>query len=260
MREMNLSNIHIYCKSNFAILSFLMTGLLLQSCEKELGPLTTNSVIYGSATLYWSNEPDPNQITVVASGPYGEKSTMVDASGSYMFTGMGNGTYYLDFSQEGYGTIRQYGIQVYGNDTVLAQPAYLFKLIGPFDMPSFKDAYSTYRDGIPFISIETDMIQPSYSVPMPIILFLGTGEDVSWESNRYSSPAIDYGTNEVGALTLYLSAPMLPFESGTRVFVMGYVCNYDEYYAGSLDTYHGKNHFSTLDKTRHSNTVSFIMP
>jgi hypothetical protein len=77
-----------------------------------------------------------------------------------MLSGLGNGTYYIDYRKEGYGTVRQYGIQLFGNDTAR----------------------------------------------------------------------------------------------------IGYICNLLEYNSGYLDTYLGVSLYSTLDQSKHSNVVSFIMP
>jgi len=238
----------------------LLTGIL--GCEKDPEPLTSNSAITGWASLYSAYYGEPVNIRVTATGPYGHKSVDVDPTGMFMIDGLGNGTYYLDYSQEGYGTIRQYGIKLFGYDTARVQGAQLFKMPSVV-LPSFTKAYTAIRDhyGPPttFVCIETSI--SDYTVySLDIMIYMNTGSDVAW--NRYECfyPASDADFNDALVHTIYIDPAVLPFESGTRVYLKGYPCNNLEYSNGYVDTYLGTRMFSTLDKSRYTTVLSFIMP
>lgn len=256
---MNQNSLAIHSGNNLNIVFILILAGLLVSCEKEPEPLTENSVIYGTAELYLDFENEPNHVKITAHGPYGQNSQIAGEDGSYRFSELGNGTYYLDFSQDGYGTIRQYGIQLFGYDTVHAETVQLYKKVGSFTMPTFTDAFSSTNNGNMCIWIETDLSSDDYAKGIPAILFFDTQNNVSFENYSYSFPAFDTRFFEVSRPTIFIETYRMPFKSGTRVYVIGYVCNMAEY-NGYLDTYTGRMIYSTLDQSRHSNIISFIMP
>lgn len=248
---MNQSSIRLcYRNSLFTLLVIAGTGLM-SSCEDEPEPLTTNSVIQGSAYTIGEYE-DPSEIKVVASGPFGQKSIIANAYTDFTISGLANGTYYLDYSKEGYGTVRQYGIQLFGNDTVHTQQAVLYELPPPyFEMPSLLTVNAATDPG-PGIWITTD-----YTVQYTFWqtrLFFSTSSDVSCTNYAYSYGTSCNWNNEIFVPFLYI----LHFQSGTKVYMIGYSCNQMD--QGYLDTYLGQLVYSTLDKDNHSNIVSFIMP
>jgi hypothetical protein len=236
----------------------------ITGCEKEPEPFTTNSTIEGFVSLWQYYDTNPPIIKVTASGPYGQKSVNVDPSTGSKFAieGLGNGTYYLDYSADGYGTLRQYGIQVFGGDTVGTRPANLFKMpSGPF--PKLTKTYTAIRDryGPPttFVCIETSI--SDYMVfGLEIMLFFDTSQDVSWKKYAFYYPAWDANFNDANVHTIYIRPELLPFKSGTKVYLKGYPCNTEEYQNGTLDTYLGVRNFSTLDKSKSSDILSFTMP
>ncbi len=238
----------------------LLAGIL--GCEKDPEPLTSNSAITGWASLYSIYYGEPANIRVTATGPYGHKSVDVDPTGIFMIDGLGNGTYYLEYSQEGYGTIREYGIKLFGDDTARVQGAQLFKLPSGV-LPSFTKAYTAIRDryGPPttFVCIETSVSDHSI-YGLDIMIYLDVSSDVAWNKYECFYPAWDANFNDANVHTIYIDPAVLPFESGTKVYLKGYPCNNLEYSNGYLDTYLGTRMFSTLDKSRSTTVLSFIMP
>ncbi len=256
---MNPHNILSFMRNSFLLATAL---LLLVSCEKDPEPLTTNSVITGFTSLFYEYSDQPANIKVTATGPYGHKSAMVDPAGNFSVDGLGNGTYYLEYSQEGYGTLREYGIKLFGSDTVRARGANLFKLPSKA-LPSFSKAYTAIRDrfGPPttFVCIETNITD--YSIfGLDILIYMNVNEDVGWNKYVCYYPAWDSNFNDANVHTIYINPDVLPFESGTQVYLKGYPCNNYEYSYGYLDTYLGERMFSTLDKSKSTAVLSFIMP
>lgn len=246
--------------------SLLLTGafflLIINSCEKDAGPLTSNSVIKGRASLLDFYQVEPINIRVTATGPYGHKSADVDPSGDFLIDGLGNGTYYLDYSQDGYGTLREYGIQLFGGDTVRASGATLFKMPQGV-LPSFTKAYTALRQlydtSITYICIETNIIQYTSQAP-DIMIYMNTNPDVAWNKYECYYPSTDADFNSANVQTIYMNPEVLPYKSGTKVYLKGYSCNVLEYTHGFLDTYLGERKFSTLDKSKSTVVLSFIMP
>jgi hypothetical protein len=260
---MILSNIHLFCRN-----SLLLTGLFLvipvnQGCEKDPEPLTTHGVIRGHAGLYDMYTDGPVKIKVTASGPYGSKSTTTSEDGVFILDGLGNGTYYLDYALEGYGTIREYSVQVFDDDTVYAKGASLFKKPESV-VPKFIKAYTAYKARTfpltTYICIEETASTNGTVFGLDLMLYMDTSEDVAWNRNGFSYPAQDAYVNDDNVHTIYVDPAVVPFESGTRVYVKGYPCNVMEYSYGYFDTYLGIPLYSTLDKSKSTNVVSFTMP
>jgi hypothetical protein len=258
---MNPHNIHLFMKNSLLLPgAFLLLGIV--GCEKDAGPLTTNSVIHGHADLFSFIHDEPVNIRVTASGPYGHKSADVDPSGTFLIDGLGNGTYYLDYSQEGYGTLREFGIQLFGGDTVWVNGATLFKLPQEV-LPKFTKVYTGIREQYDpnkiLVCIETNISQIAGSYP-DVMIFMNTNPDVAW--NRYECyyPSMNAGFNSVNVYTIYIDPDALPFKSGSKVYLKGYPCNVLEYNFGFLDTYRGERMFSTLDKSKTTDVLFFIMP
>jgi hypothetical protein len=258
---MNPHNTHLFTRNSIYAAEIILLAIIL-SCEKDPEPLTLNSVISGWASLYVKYTGEPTNIRVTATGPYGHKSINVDASGMFLIDGLGNGTYSLEYSLEGYGPIRQYNIQLFGNDTARVQGARLFKM-PKGAMPSFVKAYSAICDryGPPttFVCIETSVADP-LTYGLDIMIFMNTGSDVAWNRYEIFYPASDANFNDANVHTVYIDPAVLPFKSGTKVFLKGYSCNTLEYFYGYLDTYLGLRMFSTLEKSKSTTVLNFTMP
>ncbi len=259
---MNLHNIHLYYRNNLFPASLLFMILLSFGCEKDPEPFTTNSVIRGTASLY-NEYSDASGIKITASGPYGNKSTTTQTDGNFSIDGLGNGTYYLDYGKEGYGTIRVYNISVFGNDTIWARGVHLFKKSSS-SLYAFKKAYTAIRDRFfpqtTFVCIETFAPNNGTVFAVDMMLFMDDSPDVAWDRHEFSYPASDANVNDANVHTIYVDPLAIPFKTGTKVFVRGYLCNIQEYGYGYLDTYLGIPMYTTLDKSKSTSAVSFIMP
>jgi hypothetical protein len=226
--------------------------------------MTTNSVITGIARS--RDAIDFGVINILATGPYGQSSAQTDDNGRFMIPGLGNGTYCLDYSREGYGTIRQYNIQLFGNDTVTARFVELFKKPEARYLPFLENAYNDIRPrSYPqktFVCIDTNLSPTAESFALQFLLCLGTDENVSWNNCRVYDFLWEMAVNNE-QMTIYLDPDRLRnvylFATGEKVFVRGYLCNKQES-NGYLDTYLGTIQYSTLDKTMSTNVVSFITP
>jgi hypothetical protein len=258
--EINRLNISSFFRNSFSLFIIISATSLFSSCKKGPEPLSENSVISGTARTYNSSENDT--ITVVANGPYGSSSQVTSAGGSYTFNGLGNGTYRLDFIKKGYGTIRQYGIQLFGYDTVKAIGVSLFRTYSSYKIPEFKRiTFGTKPRAFPeymCVVLETNQILGYF----PMLFFLSTDKNVTYRSfQKCSGDYWVYGPYEtIKEDKIYIELQSLPFASGSEVFIIGYVCNQDEYYYGYFDRYLGYEEWSTLESNKHTPVMSFIMP
>jgi hypothetical protein len=260
---MNLSNIRFFSRNNLLLAGLFLLSPFNQGCEKDPDPLTTHGVIRGHASLYNEYTEEPANIKVTASGPYGSKSTTTEAEGGFNIDGIGNGTYYLDYGKEGYGTIREYNIRMFGDDTVYARGAMLFKNPAAA-IPNFIKAYTANKPRtFPLrinVFIETNASNNGSVFGLDVMLYMDISQDVAWNRNGFSYPASDAYVNDDNVHTIYVDPAIIPFKSGTKVYVKGYPCNIQEYGYGYFDTYLGIPMYSTLDKSKPTNVVSFIMP
>ncbi|MFO7621989.1 MAG: carboxypeptidase-like regulatory domain-containing protein [Bacteroidales bacterium] len=249
---------------DYLVAGIMLTSLLLATaCEKDPVPLTTNSVITGNVR---TGNYDRDSITVVATGPYGKTSVLADLSGNFTFAGLGNGTYCLDYAKEGYGTIRQYNIQLFGGDTVRLSQVVLYEKPGPENLPTLKKAYIGIRPRSgpehQWICIDTSIPrQYADSYIFQFALCLHTDKNVSWDNCRMRDFTWT-GQYNGDSYSLYIDFTYMsdfPFRSGETVYIKGYPCNKSEA-GGYLDTYLGIRLYSTLDLTRSTNIISFEMP
>ncbi len=260
---MNRLNFHLLFHNCLVAGLALIMLLLPAACEKDPVPLTTNSVITGDVR---TEDYDREGITVIATGPYGETSVLADENGDFTFTGLGNGTYCLDYAKEGYGTIRRYNIQLFGDETVRVAQVVLYKKPGPEELPTLKEAYIGARPRTgperPWICIDTYVLRQSSGYYIfQFALCLHTDKNVSWDNCRMRNLTWvgQYNGDRYSVYIDFMSMADYPFRSGETVYIIGYPCNKSEA-VGYLDTYLGTMFYSTLDKTRSTNVVSFKMP
>jgi hypothetical protein len=260
MLQPNTQRFFRKCQFIFGILALIG---LFPGCEKDPEALTSNSVITGHVALNNSNPVEPSEIKVVASGPYGHSTSSTDGYGNFVIGGLGNGTYYLDYKKAGYGSVRQYNIQLFGGDTVRAYEVILFEKPGDFEMPELTKAYiKRIPYGDPFgdyIRIETDV---NTYFDYQIVFYMSDRNDVSCNKNTFSVRAWPRMLSlQPEILAFEFQNYGLPFESGTKVYLRAYSCNIAEWQSGGyVDIYHGTEILSTLDKSRASNVISFNMP
>ena len=226
------------------------------SCEKELpDPLFTNSVIYGSIDLFYSYDEAPENITITTQGPYEKKKVLTDSNGDFQLSGLGNGTYKLEISKEGFGTKYQYGIKLFGNDTVRVRDE-LYKSMSGHKLPRlYEVGTSEYYD---FLNDNKIIITTNKSQgDIPARVFLSEDDDVSYKNFQCTRTAHSVSRN--GFDTILLFVEDLPFVSGKKIYLKVYICNPDEY-DGYINKYTGLLTFSTLEKDEHSSVMSFTMP
>lgn len=231
---------------------------MFSSCKKEPDPLFTNSVIKGYSET-WDFMNETSNITVIASGPYGQKVAETGEIGQFIISGLGNGTYRLDYMKEGYGTIKQYGIQLFGNDTVSAGRVVLFKKYDNYKLPVFRSITIETLDNL-YVVIKTD--QTKLEVISPIIFFMDVKSTVDYKNYTFSSVNYTVLKDFQGSeyYNIYIDHAGLPFKSGVEVFIIAYVGNPNEISNGYFDKYLGIEQLSTLAPDKHSQVMNFIMP
>jgi hypothetical protein len=236
--------------------------ILLISCEKSPQPINSTGIISGYTRDDRWNELANVQVT--AFGPYGESVAVTDNEGHYEFKGMGNGSFYLEFGRSDLGIRRLYNIRIFNDESVKADIK-LYALPGNFRMPEFKKAYIGPRPrsypAQDWVCLETNVTSINgemYNYGFDIILFLSRKSDVTFEKCDLMVTWWD-GMFWDNPIILYMDPHRLPFTKGEEIFVIGYAGNKNEN-PDQLDPYTGKSEYSTLDRARHTNTVSFIMP
>ncbi len=224
-------------------------AVFLCGCEKDPDPLYDNGMITGNIQLQ-SHSSEPvygNNVRVIAYGPYGTKSTLSDTKGNYTLSGLGNGTYVIDFMKEDFGTIRNQCIQIFGNDT-LSINTYLYKKAS-YKMPELEKS-----KGSNTVKILSD-IHEEYPDQLQIRIFINDTEGVS--SKNYVYTEVPYVREDNGIKYLnYDPDPYYPNDGGpvfkkrTKRYMIAYVCSSDDY--GYFDEYYGLTIYSTVDKQQHS--------
>lgn len=240
---------------------FISVISLIFSCKKEPEPIYSDSSITGVAHVF--NSYDNDTITVIATGPYGSISQVTDKDSRYNFEGLGNGTYRLDFMKDGYGTIHQYGIQLFGFNEVMAPATHLFRKYSKYEIPVFSGINFGVRPrAFPeqMCVIISSKQQLGY---FPLLFYLSTDENVSYQNYQVCIGNYDvYGPFEtVKDDKIYIGLNLIPFSSGSKVYLTGYVCNKSEYtYDGYIDRYLGKLALSTFEADKQTPVMNFIMP
>lgn len=228
----------------------MITFCIVIACEKDPEPVFSNNSIMGRIVIYDNYDARP-EIKVVATGPYGHKSVMASEDNMYEIKGLGNGSYTVEFIAEGYGKVKQYGIELFESDTVMTY-AYLFKTVEDFEMPNFRNF-----DPVNFV-LQTDQKSDNAN----IVFFFDTRSTVNYKDYWYVSRETWGEMSDAGELEYHFYR-YLPFKSGTTVYFIGYACNGTEANharENSLNSYTGTYQFSTLIPEKHSEVLNFIMP
>jgi hypothetical protein len=254
---MKVTRIVSFFRNSTFPLTGLVLGILISSCGEELPePIFTSSAIEGKIQLGYPSNDIPENILVTALGPYGNKTALTNSNGNFQVSGLGNGTYRLEISKEGYGTTYRYGIQLFGNDTVSVRDE-LYKLPkGTLPALLSVETQLTRFTWLARNSIAITTNKSTTSGDVSCRVFMSEYQDVSYKNYQW--------TNRVGSLhrsgfdELLLTVHEIPFESGKKIYLRIYMCNPDEY--GYLNTYSGLWTFSTLDADHHSEVMDFNMP
>jgi hypothetical protein len=249
---MNLINMRLLSHKIFLLFTFGIL-LLVPACEKdELEPLYNKGVLTGTITLdSWLGEPAADVI-VKASGPYGTKSVLTNSGGIYEMSGLGNGTYEVEFTKEGWGAPKHYSVQIYGNDTIsiterlLKCPDFVMPLLYLEADPDYLSIIE-FRSNLPVNTTE---------VP-PLRAFISKTKDVSCFKYACSAQAYDYTTEEYVYYTFGFHYPQ-GFTSGEKAFLIAYLCNENDY--GYIDYFKGIEVFSTINVKKHSPVIEIKIP
>ncbi len=252
---MNPMSILLFFRNRLCLLTGIALWALTCSCSEDFPePLFTNSVIYGNIDFYYSYDETPENITVTALGPYQEETALTNSAGDFQINGLGNGTYKLEISKEGYGTKYQYGIQLFGSDTVRVRDE-LYKSMTGLKLPTLYEIHT--QDTYSWLSEKKIVITTSRSQgEIPARVFMSEDNDVSYKNFQWTSQARSVKRNGFDKILLFIDN--IPFESGKKVFLRLYICNPDEY--GYFNKNTGMLTFSTLEKDEHSSVMSFTMP
>lgn len=241
---------------------FLSTGIVLGaltcSCEEEFPePVFTNSVIFGSIEYFYDTDGDPlpEGISVTARGPYPDKSALTNSSGYFEIGGLGNGTYKLEISKEGFGTKYQYGIQLFGNDTVGVRDELYERVTGKIPTLEIVESQATSYYWLQENSIAITTNKTG-SGEIPCRIFMAESKNVSYKNYQWSGRVHSGYSSRVDKYLLRVDG--IPFESGQKIYFKVYICNPQE--EGYLNHYTGLWTFSTLDPEEHSEVMSFTMP
>lgn len=255
--EKFLSNSRLFFRIRGCPLLLCAGMSLLSSCNEELpDPLFTQGMIYGRVEMDdWDNSPD--DVKVLALGPYEELSATTNQGGNYELGGLGNGTYELEFSKDGFGTMKAHGIQIFGNDT-LRRNTIMYEMMGALKVPKLIEVLT---------SSTSDWLYPTN---IAITTSLSTTKETNWGYRlffaKHPEPSYrDYYCHRNGRRlrrngydNILITAEDLPFEGGEKIYLIAYVCNpRDE---GYWDAYQGRLTFSTLNPEEHSQVMQFTMP
>lgn len=256
MKEWNLQSFQ-WLSWNSLKLSFGFISLILfSSCKKDPDPLFTNSVIIGDVNICCRYDSSDN-IKVTAKGPFGNKTALTDNSGRYSIRGLGNGTYSLEYTKDGYGTSHQYGVQLFGNDSVFLWSFYLFKKIENFNVPGFIEIDPHFEHwGIYYIGLKSNMMERNHN----LAFFMDMNNKVSYKTYSYLNTLVESTEDESTGSVFLFYPDYLPFKSGSTVYMIAYVCSEFELGYGYFDDYYGGIQLTTLQPDNHSEVLSFVMP
>ncbi|MCF8335426.1 MAG: carboxypeptidase-like regulatory domain-containing protein [Bacteroidales bacterium] len=252
---MNQLSFLSYFRNKLSLIVGIAGIILICSCtEDDPEPLFNKSVIEGH--ISHNNGDSPGEVKIVAKGPYGQKSTSTDSSADYWISELGNGTYELEISEEGYGTWHCYGIQLFGNDTV-TQSVMLYEKISDYSLPGFHDVYD-HTDLTGFNENELAVETNQGSGDIPARVFFDNQKDVNFKNYEYTQTGQALSRNGFDNLLFRIDISQLHYESGQEVYFIVYVCN--PYDPGYINDYEGVMTFSTLKEDKHSEVMSFTMP
>jgi hypothetical protein len=245
-----------FLRNSPLLFTTLMLCTLTLSCEKEYPePIFTSSVIQGRINLGYSSDGTAENFLVAAQGPYREKTTLTDSNGNFQIDELGNGTYMLEISKQGYGTKYEYGIQLFGNDTVRVfvddvQERVTNTLPRLLTVETRNTSYTWLKENS--IAIATNKT----SGEVPARVFMAYDKDVSFTHYQWTGLAQTLYRNGFDHMMFLIEN--VPFESGKKIYLIVYICN--TYEIGYLDLYTGIWTYSTLEADKHSQVMDFIMP
>jgi hypothetical protein len=112
-----------------SILSFSFAAIIFMSlsCTKEVTVPDLDGSLVGFVYTYdeYGNPLENHDNVLITAIGTGEFTTKTDANGRFEFKGLPAGTYEIDMEKEGFGTMKQFGVQhLGGKPTLLGQSEY----------------------------------------------------------------------------------------------------------------------------------------
>lgn len=243
--------IHLHYPSRWLILIGLI--IIFGCAEEEPVPVTTDSAITGRVNGLGSGGA---AIEVTAIGPYGTKKTTAEDNRDFIIGGLGNGTYELEFSGEGYGTWKEFGIQLFGSDTVRMGYINLLEKYENLEMPDLIGV----TDQLSGISSDALVIRTAWKKELPPVrFFIGFNKKVDARNYEFTEFAGRTGlSSEPNRLFVLRNFYQLPLKSGQTVYIVGYVCNGSD--DGYLDLHSNQLVFPTVAEDTKSEVLQFEIP
>lgn len=220
--------------------------MLMTSCEKDttVEPLFNNGVLTGTTyyydeTVYWGGPLPLEKVTVTAKGPYGSRTAVTDANGEYEINNLGNGTYEVAFAKEGWGGLKQYSVQIYGNDVTECNQR-MWKR-PDIAMPAMEFLPQQSNDG--YLRFSTNI---SSEIPY-LRAFYSETSDVSCIKYDYSSMGESYSNeNKV----YYRFGRWVSSEE--HCYIIIYVVSYEDQGYYDYDYFLGLVNYPSIDPKKHS--------
>jgi hypothetical protein len=245
--------IHLY----YPIKSLILMGLiLLAGCGENMPePVTTNSAIQGYARDGHGGDVGAE---VTAIGPYGRKTVTTNANGYFFIDELGNGTYDLEYTKEGYGTYKKFGFQLFGGDTLNAGYVDIYPRYETRTIPLLTD-FTDHRELTGF-SADALVIRTNRKENLPPIrFFIGFDNKVNFENYEYTMGASQLNRmGEPNRLYVLHYFYQLPLESGQAVYLTAYICTGGD--NGYLDLHKNKRVFPTLVQDSKTSVFKYEIP
>jgi hypothetical protein len=227
--------------------------MFLGSCKKNPEPFLSNSMIMGWAHL--QDSMYNKDVRIDAYGPYGRSSAYTDSSGNFKIGDLGNGTYRVEFSKQGFGTIKEYGVQLFGSDSTFLW-AEMPKKYDDYTLPNFTKVYTSNDNS--FSQGQFAILTDQVGGEVPVFVYLSDKNNVSWSNYRYFSKGITVSRNGFGVQLVFFDLTADAFPPGSKVYLIVYPGNSRD--DGYYDPYLGQIIYSSLVTNKHSKILSFNMP
>lgn len=258
----------LFCNHKLLISILLLACMMAFSCRDNLPtPYFDQGTLYGRANLDSLQNflDDYSGITVELAGPYGKKAVQTATDGSYGFSGLGNGTYELTLSRKNYGTMRYFGIQVFGTDSVNLNTTLFLNLdIASVELTEVEP--SSYDPSIYDVSATFTFKDCCFPYLPGLVFFMSDSKDVSSTNYKYSSqPSYQSisipGDSKASADFLLYVFPTLqnPFYSGEKLYAKAYAYDFDARGYNYWDPYREIIVYPTMTGDG-SNVISFSVP
>jgi len=159
---------------------------------------------------------DHSGFKVSALGHAGSYQAISDAKGRFEFIALPTGTYELHFEKEGFGSLKQFGVQHLGGKATIL-------LLDRFEQTKHYFLYESSKTRIQHLEVDKDTLMATFIFPGETIpgeaslyLYFSTEEGFDIQDAQFTWPKtlIDYG----GVYTGYPLFRDSPFKSGEKIY------------------------------------------